>query len=297
MKRMKPIGWQLCALGLWLLSALCGECFWNPGLRDSSAAGPPESSYSAASTSGVYGPFGEAPRAIEQTTKPPFQFPTKCQDDETDQLYYGYRYYNPSTGRWLSRDPIEEESFFVRYTKDLPPQDKKSLAKASKKPSYLFINNNPILWIDILGLDGNCLSSVLPCRDDDDKSGGKQPDSSWFAELKGLSPEQQVQKLADWITKQFTSEGCAGTSSYQGCNGKCQNYIKGIAYWDNDNSVPGYHVVGLDLQSWNFYGRPGPDQPSQSGTSSGFLPYWQNPNFSYKKDLQFCCPRNCPSKK
>ena len=23
--------------------------------------------------------------------------------------YYGFRYYNPSTGRWLSRDPIEEE--------------------------------------------------------------------------------------------------------------------------------------------------------------------------------------------
>jgi RHS repeat-associated protein len=30
------------------------------------------------------------------------------QDEETDLLYYGYRYYNASTGRWLSRDPIEE---------------------------------------------------------------------------------------------------------------------------------------------------------------------------------------------
>ena len=37
----------------------------------------------------------------------PFRFSTKYQDDETDLLYYGYRYYNASTGRWLSRDPAE----------------------------------------------------------------------------------------------------------------------------------------------------------------------------------------------
>jgi RHS repeat-associated protein len=29
-------------------------------------------------------------------------------DDETDLVYYGYRYYNPTGGRWLSRDPIQE---------------------------------------------------------------------------------------------------------------------------------------------------------------------------------------------
>ncbi len=39
----------------------------------------------------------------------PFRFSTKYQDDETDLLYYGYRFYNGSTGRWLSRDPIGEK--------------------------------------------------------------------------------------------------------------------------------------------------------------------------------------------
>ena len=39
----------------------------------------------------------------------PFRFSTKYQDDETDLLYYGYRYYNASTGRWISRDPAEED--------------------------------------------------------------------------------------------------------------------------------------------------------------------------------------------
>jgi len=39
----------------------------------------------------------------------PFRFSTKYQDDETDLLYYGHRYYNASTGRWPNRDPIEEQ--------------------------------------------------------------------------------------------------------------------------------------------------------------------------------------------
>jgi RHS repeat-associated protein len=30
-------------------------------------------------------------------------------DDETDLLYYGYRYYNASTGRWITRDPVGEK--------------------------------------------------------------------------------------------------------------------------------------------------------------------------------------------
>jgi len=57
-----------------------------------------------------YGPFGELIRASGTAAKTnPFRFSTKFQDDETDLLYYGYRFYNPSTGRWPSRDPIGEE--------------------------------------------------------------------------------------------------------------------------------------------------------------------------------------------
>jgi RHS repeat-associated protein len=46
----------------------------------------------------------------------PFRFSTKYQDDETDLLYYGYRYYDPSTGRWLSRDPLGEEGGINLYS-------------------------------------------------------------------------------------------------------------------------------------------------------------------------------------
>jgi len=54
-----------------------------------------------------YGPFGEVTRATGLMAKiNPILFSTKYDDDETGLSYYGYRYYEPSTGRWLSRDPI-----------------------------------------------------------------------------------------------------------------------------------------------------------------------------------------------
>ena len=44
----------------------------------------------------------------------PHRFSTKYYDAETDLYYYGYRYYSPSLGRWISRDPIEEEALLSR---------------------------------------------------------------------------------------------------------------------------------------------------------------------------------------
>ncbi len=63
-----------------------------------------------------YGPFGEVLRSSGAMAKVnPIRFSTKYQDDESDLLYYGYRYYSPSTGRWLSRDPLEEIGGYNMY--------------------------------------------------------------------------------------------------------------------------------------------------------------------------------------
>ena len=57
-----------------------------------------------------YGPFGEPLRVSgPMGTLNPLRFSTKYHDQEAQLLYYGYRYYNPSSGTWLSRDPIGEE--------------------------------------------------------------------------------------------------------------------------------------------------------------------------------------------
>jgi RHS repeat-associated protein len=63
-----------------------------------------------------YAPFGEVVRETGPLARDnPFRFSTKYQDDESDLLYYGYRYYNASTGRWSSRDPSEEEGGLNLY--------------------------------------------------------------------------------------------------------------------------------------------------------------------------------------
>ena len=62
----------------------------------------------------------------------PYRLSTKYQDDETDLIYYGYLYYNPSTGRWPNRDPIGERGGMNLYG---------------------FVGNSPLNRVDRLGLD------------------------------------------------------------------------------------------------------------------------------------------------
>jgi RHS repeat-associated protein len=57
-----------------------------------------------------YGPFGEPIRQTgDMADANPFRFSTKFTDEETGMLYYGYRSYNPATGRWLSKDPLRNK--------------------------------------------------------------------------------------------------------------------------------------------------------------------------------------------
>jgi len=101
-----------------------------------------------------YGPFGELIRATGPMAKVnPFRFSTKYQDEETGLVYYGYRYYDPGTGRWLNRDPINELGHRTLLAK------RSSRIGADASNLYEFVHNNPINWIDPSGLTtwrGSC---------------------------------------------------------------------------------------------------------------------------------------------
>ena len=63
-----------------------------------------------------YGPFGEPLRVSGVLAgSNPFQFSTKYTDTETGLVYYGYRYYKSSVGKWISRDPIDEDGGLNLY--------------------------------------------------------------------------------------------------------------------------------------------------------------------------------------
>lgn len=56
-----------------------------------------------------YGPFGQVVSATgADAASNRYQFSSKWQDEESGFNYYGYRFYNPETGRWVSRDTIGE---------------------------------------------------------------------------------------------------------------------------------------------------------------------------------------------
>jgi RHS repeat-associated protein len=63
-----------------------------------------------------YGPFGELLRATGPLAPAfPHLFSTQHLDWETSLSYYGHRYYSPTPGRWLSRDPIGEKGGINLY--------------------------------------------------------------------------------------------------------------------------------------------------------------------------------------
>jgi len=109
--------WQTIVLCVWLLSQALG--FALPALP----CGDGQASHES---------FGEPIRATGSVAfLNPFRFSTKYCDDETGHYYYGYRYYSPTQGRWLSRDPLNESGGLHLYA---------------------FCGNDPLDRMDPLGL-------------------------------------------------------------------------------------------------------------------------------------------------
>ncbi|UDQ98383.1 RHS repeat-associated core domain-containing protein [Lentisphaerota bacterium WC36G] len=76
-----------------------------------------------------YSPFGQLSKNNE-TVANPFRFSSEYAEKETGLVYYNYRYYNPVNGKWLKRDPIEEDGGMNVYG---------------------FVNNNSVSYYDNLG--------------------------------------------------------------------------------------------------------------------------------------------------
>ena len=82
-----------------------------------------------------YSPFGSLTKTTAAyAASNPFRFSSEYFDEETGLVYYNYRYYNPELGRWISRDPIEEQGGYNLYG---------------------MIGNNPLYGWDELGFEVN----------------------------------------------------------------------------------------------------------------------------------------------
>ena len=111
-----------------------------------------------------YSPFGEPMRADVSASDStmqdnPFRYSTRYTDLESGLVYYGLRYYSPILGRFINRDPIQEQGGVNLYG---------------------FVFNNPVSSLDVLGLscdppqteelyrEGNCIiyQVTIDCHDE-----------------------------------------------------------------------------------------------------------------------------------
>ena len=75
-----------------------------------------------------YAPFGAVSESGDVSQ--PFQWSSEHYDSELALVYYNFRHYSPDLGRWLSRDPIEEQG---------------------GRNLYAYANGNPLCESDWLG--------------------------------------------------------------------------------------------------------------------------------------------------
>ncbi len=75
-----------------------------------------------------YAPFGAV--SASGDVSQPFQWSSEHYDSELGLVYYNYRHYSPSFGRFLSRDPIQEQGGLNLYA---------------------FVKNSPNISMDLLG--------------------------------------------------------------------------------------------------------------------------------------------------
>jgi RHS repeat-associated protein len=106
-----------------------------------------------------YGPFAELIRVTGTMAKVnPFFFSSKYRDDDSDLVYYGHRFYDARTGRWVSRDPMSDPAFAAR-TDRFRAHPRRALPK-DQAALYLSLANNLQTHVDYLGL------AIRPCPDE-----------------------------------------------------------------------------------------------------------------------------------
>jgi len=124
----------------------------------------------------------------------PYQFSTKPYDQATGLSYFGKRFYSPSAGRWTTRDPIGERGGLNLYG---------------------FVGNNPINYIDPIGL-------IWPFSDDKETPNKNDEQTPNKKERTNFGPEpldeddgpsaREITKVTTEINKALKKGKCSPKS-------------------------------------------------------------------------------------
>ena len=132
-----------------------------------------------------YAPFGAVTTQCGAAAESnPWRFSSEYAEDETSTIYYNYRHYEPVIGKWLSRDPIEEDGGIINIYSYLDntfglysdwigqfpilPIFQAAFTSALKDAAKSFIISALTSWYDI-GLDNGKLvyDAMMSCVNGD----------------------------------------------------------------------------------------------------------------------------------
>lgn len=117
---------------LWLIDAATAKTHIHLYDRNGNVAGLVDADTRNRSATYDYDAFGQLTVCYGDYARTnPFTFSTKFTDFATGLRYYGYRWYSPMHGRWLSQDPIQEKGGINLFA---------------------YVLNNPLTELDVLGL-------------------------------------------------------------------------------------------------------------------------------------------------
>ena len=196
-----------------------------------------------------YVPFGEV--FIEErnnTWNTPYLFNAKEFDEETGMYYYGARYYEPRLSLWMSTDPAQE--------------------KYSNISTYCYVSNNPIKYIDIVGLEiGSPWRYIAPVIPKNKFIGwGNSPFYQNFIKKNGIAPQ-----CADYAREQLRVVGVLVGGGSEPTNMYVYSEKKGANKVVLDKAIK---YIKSELES----GRPvfigvddAPNQKINEGTTDHFL--------------------------
>ena len=176
-----------------------------------------------------YGPFGEVIRATGPMAKVnPFMFQTEFYDWETGKYYVKNRFYDPGTGRFLNRDPMEEKGGLNLYG---------------------FVANDGVNHVDPFGLEK--WKDVLAYIKQRDKQASTHPCCD--AQGKGLP----LGSLVPTLTATASGMTVTGTATYK-VTGRGPVRVLDYVWWNCfDADFEGSYTWGFHrhlYSDWQDYG-------------------------------------------
>lgn len=202
-----------------------------------------------------YSPFGSLTKLSgDYAVSNPFRFSSEYFDEETALVYYNYRYYNPELGRWISRDPIEEQGGYNLYN---------------------ILGNNPLYGWDNQGLWGHavwCLIKRLFKIGKDAKDINDTIDSA----------NESVEN-AKTITDPKASPGDKARASTEEIS---KQAASGKRNYDARSAKKGGQIAGKEIDKIS----EAQNTNAPTAASRSQLSYWMNDAMPYRSDEKVIQP-------